>query len=142
MAEAKPPADCVFCGIVARRIPSYIVYEDAECLAFLDLFPWTRGHLLVVPKGHVDRLKDLDPTLHSALLGAVAELCRRVERLAPDCNVALNQGAGAGQIVFHLHVHIIPRYGGDQPFAAPHRPRLVESDALELVRTLASAKSP
>ena len=127
---------CVFCDIVARTVPSHIVYEDADCLAFLDLFPWTPGHLLVVPKGHVDRLRDLDPALRGPFLSAVAELCRRVERLAPDYNVAMNQGPRAGQIVFHLHAHVIPRYDGENPFAVPHRARLDDEDGRRIVAKL------
>lgn len=137
--EPDPVTDCVFCGIVARTVPSHVVYEDADCLAFLDLYPWTRGHLLVVPKRHVDRLRELPPELMGPFLGAVAELCRRVERLAPDYNVALNQGPRAGQIVFHLHAHIIPRYDGENPFAVPHRRRLDAQEAAEVVRALGAA---
>ncbi len=142
MPAPAESGDCLFCGIVARRVPAHIVHEDAHCLAFLDLFPWTRGHLLIVPKPHVDRLTDLDPALHAPFLSTVAEMCRRVERLAPDYNVALNQGAAAGQIVFHLHVHIIPRYGGDNPYAAPKRLRLDEGDAAAVVRTLSAPRGP
>jgi histidine triad (HIT) family protein len=133
--------DCIFCGIVARSLPGYIVYEDAHALAFLDLFPWTRGHLLVVPKGHVDRLTDLPKGAHGPFLSAVAEVCRRVERLAPDYNVAMNQGPAAGQIVFHLHAHIIPRYGEENPFAVPHRQRLDPTDAERLVEILRADRS-
>ncbi|MCI4340750.1 MAG: HIT family protein [Thermoplasmata archaeon] len=128
--------ECLFCAIAARRLPGHIVYEDAETVAFLDLFPWTRGHTLIVPRQHVDRLKDLPVPERAPFLGAVAEMCRRIERLAPDYNIALNQGARAGQVVFHLHVHLIPRYGEANPFVGPHRTRLEETDALELTRIL------
>jgi histidine triad (HIT) family protein len=120
MAANGGRTDCVFCEIVGGRLPAHIVYEDAGALAFLDLFPWTRGHLLVVPKRHVDRLRDLAVADHAPYLGAIAEVCRRVERLSSDYNIALNQGARAGQVVFHLHVHVIPRYGEENPFAVPH----------------------
>lgn len=112
------------------------MHEDADTFAFLDLFPWTRGHLLVVPKLHVDRLRDLPDTLYAPYFETVAELCRRVERLTPDYNLAMNQGPRAGQIVFHLHVHLIPRYGEENPFARPHRERLDEGDAKELLERL------
>lgn len=133
-----PPADepCIFCSIVTRRSPSWIVYEDATNIAFLDLFPFTRGHLLVVPKRHVARLTDLRPGEHAPYLEAIATLCRRVERLAPDYNVALNQGARAGQVIFHLHFHIIPRYDEINPFRPEPRRRLPDDEARELVARL------
>jgi len=136
------PADegkrCVFCEIVARHAPAYIVYEDATTLAFLDIFPFTRGHLLVVPKRHGARLTDLPFEDQMALIRTLDELCRRVERLALDYNLALNAGARAGQVVFHVHFHIIPRYGEGNPFRASARPALTESDAKALVTELSS----
>lgn len=133
----RPVSDCVFCGIASRAIPGHIVYEDRDFVAFLDLYPWTRGHLLVIPRGHYDRLRDLPAALHGPFLSVVAELCRRVERLTPDYNVAINQGPRAGQIVFHLHAHIIPRYDGENPFAVPHRQKLDDGDARRVVEVLA-----
>lgn len=140
MASTTPnPKPCIFCEIVARRAPAYLVYEDAEAIAFLDLFPFTRGHLLVVPKHHVPRLTDLAPEEHAPYIGALATVCRRAERLSPDYNVALNQGAAAGQIVFHLHFHVIPRYGEANPFNASNRRRLSEEEARTLVAQLSPA---
>lgn len=140
---SSPPLDadpnCVFCKIVARQAPAYLVYEDDEAIAFLDIFPFTRGHLLVVPKRHAPRLTDLPEAEHGAYLGALAKVCRRVERLSSDYNIALNQGAKAGQVVFHLHFHIIPRYGEGNPFHSRPRERLSEEAAREL-RTLLSPR--
>jgi histidine triad (HIT) family protein len=129
---------CIFCEIVAGRAPAYIVYEDPQAIAFLDLFPFTRGHLLVVPKRHVPRLTDLRNDEHADYLRALSAVCRRVERLSSDYNVAMNQGARAGQVVFHLHFHIIPRYGEANPFGRQPRVRLGEAEARELT-TLLSA---
>lgn len=129
-------APCVFCDIAARRAPSYIVYEDEETLAFLDLFPFTRGHLLVIPKTHGARLTDLPLERQTALVKTLDEMCRRSERLTPDYNVALNAGPRAGQIVFHVHFHVIPRYGESNPFHPASRERLGDAEAKELVREL------
>lgn len=134
--ETRP---CIFCEIVAGRAPAYIVYEDAEAIAFLDIFPFTRGHLLVVPKHHVPRLTDLAAEEHAPYIGALATVCRRAERLSPDYNVALNQGAAAGQIVFHLHFHVIPRYGETNPFHSAARQRLSDTEARALVAQLSPA---
>lgn len=133
--HAADPA-CVFCGIVEGRSPAYRVYEDAETVAFLDLFPFTRGHLLVVPRGHAPRLTDYSETEQAALVRTLGRMCTRVERIAPDYNVAMNAGAAAGQIVFHVHFHVIPRYGETNPFHASTRTRLAEGDARELAREL------
>ena len=106
--------DCVFCGIVAGDIPSYRVGETEQALAFLDISQLTPGHTLVVPKRHVPDLIDAE--------GALAEIAPLVEstarlleqRLEPaGLNLLQSSGAYAGQDVFHLHLHLVPRYRGD-----------------------------
>ena len=139
MVPGPDPARCVFCEIVERRSPAHILYEDATTIAFLDLFPFTRGHALVVPKRHVDRLTDLPPSDYPGFLQGLANVCRRMERLSTHYNVALNQGALAGQIVFHLHFHIIPRYGEENPFRSHPRERLLDTDARALLDELTAS---
>lgn len=129
-------ANCVFCEIAAGRAPAYRVYEDDSTVAFLDLFPFTRGHLLVIPKRHGARLTDFGDEDHIAVLRTLETMCRRAERLTPDYNVALNAGARAGQIVFHLHFHLIPRYGESNPFHRNERVRITEAEAKEVVAEL------
>ncbi|HLM70614.1 MAG TPA: HIT family protein, partial [Thermoplasmata archaeon] len=107
-------------------------------MAFLDIFPFTRGHLLVIPKRHGARLTDIPFEDQMTLIRTLDELCRRAERLSPDYNLALNAGAKAGQIVFHVHFHIIPRYGEANPFRASTRPKLEEGDARTLVSELST----
>lgn len=136
MASGPGAGGCIFCDIVAGRSPAHVIYEDATTFAFLDLFPFTRGHALVVPKRHVDRLTQLPAEDYPGLLGGLATVCRRMERLTADYNVALNQGALAGQIVFHLHFHIIPRYDEENPFRRHPRERLQDDDARALVAEL------
>lgn len=135
----EPPASgtaCIFCAIVARRSAAHVVYEDATTMAFLDIFPFTRGHLLVIPKRHGARLTDIPFDDQIALVRTLDELCRRAERLSSDYNVALNAGAKAGQIVFHVHFHIIPRYGETNPFHTTGRPALSAEEAKALVAEL------
>jgi histidine triad (HIT) family protein len=137
MAEGDGGGDhCIFCEIIARRAQSHVVYEDDRTLAFLDLFPVTRGHVLVVPKKHVDRLTDLPESEYAGFLRALAKVCRRVDRLSDHYNVSLNQGSLAGQIVFHMHFHVIPRYGEGTPQWGRPRGRLSDDDAAKLVATL------
>jgi len=127
---------CIFCDIGAHRAPAYILYEDETTAAFLDLFPFTRGHLLVIPKRHGARLTDLPFEDQTALLRTLDEICRRTERLTSDYNVALNAGAAAGQVVFHVHLHVIPRYGEANPFHPRTRVRLEDGEAQTLLREL------
>lgn len=129
-------APCIFCEIVAGRAPAHKIYEDEETLAFLDLFPITRGHTLVIPKRHVDRLTDLREDEYADLLRGLANVCRRTERLTSDYNVAVNQGRLAGQIVFHLHFHIIPRYNSPGPFATTPRSRIRDEEARTVMAAL------
>ena len=103
---------CLFCSIVAGDIPSWKVYEDEAAFAFLDISPWHVGHTLVIPKRLVDDLT-ADPTVLTEIAPAVSHVSRLlVDRLDADgLNVISSAGPVAGQEVFHLHVHLVPRYG-------------------------------
>jgi len=131
-------SDCLFCRIVAGEIPSARVYEDADAIAFLDIAPFKRGHTLVVSKRHVpNALADADvlATLAPAVTAVGALL---TERLGADgMNILTNVNEVAGQSVFHLHVHLIPRYADDPGFAALVR-RAPAADDLDAVRAALS----
>src|SRR5579859_512897 len=99
-SSSAPGPPCIFCEIVAGRAPAHKIYEDRDTVAFLDLFPITRGHALVIPKRHVDRLTELREEEYGDLFRTLATICRRTERLSRDYNVAVNQGKLAGQIVY------------------------------------------
>ena len=103
--------DCIFCKIVAGDIGSRRVYEDDVAIAFLDVGPWSRGHTLVVPREHVADLVTDPPQL--ATIGPAIDATARllVDRLRADgLNLLSSAKPVAGQEVFHLHVHLIPRY--------------------------------
>jgi histidine triad (HIT) family protein len=102
--------DCLFCKIVSGEIGSRQVYADEEAVAFLDIAPWHPGHTLVVPRRHVDDLTGPGALVEiAASIEATAALLR--EKLGCDgMNVLINQGAVAGQEVFHFHVHLVPRF--------------------------------
>lgn len=107
--------DCVFCKIVSGELPSRRIYEDDRAVAFLDIGAWHRGHALVVPKRHVPDMLTGTGTLPeiAPAIDAVARLL--MQRLAADgINVLSSSGKAAGQEVFHLHVHVVPRYA-DEP---------------------------
>ncbi len=106
---------CIFCKIVAGDIPSERVYEDDQCLAFLDIHPIAPGHTLLIPRAHYADL----PTTPHAVLAALLAATPRVAQAAMAAtggqgfNFFQFNGACAGQEVFHIHFHIIPRRPGD-----------------------------
>lgn len=111
-------SDCLFCRIVEGTVPSTKVYEDADAYAFLDIAPFKAGHTLVVSKTHVpDALADAGvlASLAPAISTVGALLTERLG--ASGLNILTNVGEVAGQSVFHLHVHLIPRYADDPGFA-------------------------
>ena len=113
MADAK--ADCIFCKIVGGKIGSSGVYEDAHVLAFLDVNPASKGHLLVIPKKHYEQITDIPDTELAHLAKATRELSRalRTSTKCDGCNIIQNNGKAAGQLIFHSHFHIIPRFKDD-----------------------------
>lgn len=120
---------CIFCAIVAGHAESSRVFEDEHVLAFMDIRPMTRGHLLVIPKPHASNLAELDPGLAGPIFAAAQQLAAavRASPLRPDgVNFFLADGAAAGQEVFHVHLHVLPRFRGDGfglrgSFSWPHR---------------------
>lgn len=106
-------SDCIFCKIVAGEIPSRKIYEDDDIIAFHDINPAAPVHFMVVPKLHVASLEACDQS-HQALLGKILLLAPRLAKeqgLQDGFKTVINTGRGGGQIVFHLHVHVI---GGDK----------------------------
>ena len=106
-------AGCIFCQIAAGSVTAEVVYDSPEAIAFLDRFPAARGHTMVVPKLHAATLLDLDDGAVGGLFLAVKTVLHKVDAaLRPTAfHVGWNHGAAAGQHVFHLHVHILPRFG-------------------------------
>lgn len=106
---------CIFCEIIKGNIPCYKVYEDNDCIAFLDISQATIGHTLVVPKNHYKNILDIDDELSSKLFKVVSELSKKICKAlnVENVNIVNNNGALAGQSVEHFHIHIIPRYEND-----------------------------
>ena len=107
--------DCIFCKIIAGEIPSATVYEDDDVKAILDVNPAARGHVIVLPKKHAADVYSLpDEDLSKAI--CVAKKIAIAIKEAYGCdgvNIIQNNGEAAGQTVFHLHIHVIPRFEGD-----------------------------
>lgn len=107
------PADCFFCS----RPETEILAENDLAIAFLDKFPSNEGHTLIVPKRHVAGLFEATDEEMAGIWELLKEVKEKIdEQFAPDgYNVGVNVGEAAGQTVFHLHIHVIPRYKGDVP---------------------------
>jgi histidine triad (HIT) family protein len=106
---------CVFCRIVAGELPSAKLYEDAHCLVIMDIRPILRGHALVLPKVHCEGLLDAPPGIFEPMLEAARRCAAAIVKAtgAEAFNIFQANGAVAGQTVFHLHLHILPRRRGD-----------------------------
>jgi len=109
------PNDCVFCKIIAGRIPSSKVYEDDSIIAFLDIAPVNPGHTLIVPKVHYPDFLSTPPKLATQMLAVLWRIVPAVLKVtkAPAFNVGINNGRAAGQLVDHVHFHLMPRHKGD-----------------------------
>jgi histidine triad (HIT) family protein len=107
--------ECIFCSIVAGIIPHYTVYHDKHVLAFLDIEPRAKGHTVVIPRVHAENVFDLDPGSFGVFAQSLRKSVDRVQEvIQPDgYNIGWNEGSAGGQVVSHLHVHIIPRWKGD-----------------------------
>lgn len=103
--------DCVFCKIVAKEIPALVVYDDDKIMAFLDVNPRFEGHTIIIPKQHAETLTDLDDETAAHLFVVVKKVAEDIkEKLGVEAfNLGNNNGEQAGQVVKHLHIHIIPR---------------------------------
>ena len=123
--------DCIFCKIVAADLPATIVDHDARTVAFMDISPATRGHVLVIPRAHSADLHEIDCEDLKAVVATAQRVAGRVrDRLGADGVNLLNcSGAGAWQTVFHFHVHVIPRYEAD-PLRLPWVPAPGDADEI------------
>lgn len=112
---AQKEKNCIFCGIAGKAIGALVVYENQGAVAFLDVHPRSPGHTLVVPKMHTPALPDVPDEALLFLAQAVKEVARRlVPALGADgLTIGINQGEASGQVVEHVHVHLIPRFKGD-----------------------------
>ncbi len=126
--------DCIFCKVLAGEIPSEPIYEDDHAIAVMDINPWTRGHAVVFPRRHAANLFEIeDDELQHVAVAAKRVATKMRDGL--DCdgvNLLQSNGKAAWQTIFHLHVHVIPRYDGD-PLQLPVRPQQATPDELAAV---------
>jgi histidine triad (HIT) family protein len=132
--------NCIFCKILAGEIPATIVAEDERTVAFMDINPATRGHVLVIPREHAEDLLSVGPDdLRAVAVASQRQAALAKERLGADgINLVNSCGALAWQTVFHFHMHVIPRYVDDPlqlPWTpAPGDPEEIVAAAQELMR--------
>ena len=107
--------DCVFCKIVSGDIPSNTIYENSEFKVIMDASPAAKGHVLVLPKEHYKDIYDIDAETAGKLFQLAAVVARALKEVlnCDGLNILQNNGVIAGQTVFHYHMHLIPRYEGD-----------------------------
>ncbi|PID44007.1 MAG: HIT family protein [Gammaproteobacteria bacterium] len=106
----------MFCNIAAKNEPSVVVHEDDDCLAFMDIYPLGKGHVLVVPKQHATRLEELGNSTQGHLFdiaNKIIEAQRKAGFGQEGTNLLINDGKAANQTIPHVHIHLIPRKSGD-----------------------------
>ncbi|MCE7741357.1 MAG: HIT family protein [Candidatus Heimdallarchaeota archaeon] len=126
--------DCLFCKIVRGEMPSHTLYEDEEVKVFLDIFPVSKGHSLVIPKKHYEQIIDV-PEEEMAFLKKLPEISKKLKEVteATGLNVVQSNGKDAGQVIGHVHFHLIPRFPEDGIMKLPAQSELDESVAKEIL---------
>ena len=131
---------CIFCKIVSKEIPTKILVETESCIGFLDAFPLAKGHALVIPKRHYEKLQDLPININTEVFSTVHSLISKVDSLTGATLVAVHNGKQSGQEIPHVHVHLIPRSEDDSAGAVhsmfSKKPDLSESEIEELCSKL------
>lgn len=105
--------DCIFCKIVRGEVPCDKIYEDDHVVAFLDIAPVNKGHTLVVPKKHTENMLTASADTFAIVMKTVQKVVLALEKYADGVNIYVNNKKAAGQVVDHLHVHVIPRFDDD-----------------------------
>ncbi|MEM3030631.1 MAG: HIT family protein [Candidatus Micrarchaeia archaeon] len=133
--------ECIFCKIAARQIPADVVYEDEKYIAFLDINPAAKGHSLVVPKKHTSDIHDMEEPELSLFAGVVQRVARAIKEVTKcdGINIVMNNGRTAGQIIFHAHCHVVPRFHADGISFRVPRARYAEGEAAEVARKVLEA---
>jgi len=125
---------CVFCKIVDGSIPSYKIYEDQTCLAFLDISQVTLGHCLVIPKKHFENIFEIDEKTASILFENVVKIAKMLKQNlnVENINILNNNGKLAYQSVIHFHIHLIPRSENDNFTISFPTNKLTQTEFIEL----------
>ena len=130
--------DCIFCKIANGEIPSACIYENKEFRVILDVGPATRGHVLILTKGHYDNIFEIDAETAGRLFSLASVVARAMKKTlnCDGMNILQNNGTIAGQTVFHFHLHLIPRYEGDQVKVTWPQGEISDDEKTELVNKI------
>jgi|TARA_B100001540_G_scaffold280275_1_gene269569 histidine triad (HIT) family protein len=124
--------DCIFCKIIAKEIPAKILYEDEDTISFLDAFPVTKGHTLVIPKQHFPQIQDMSSKINEKLFKTLHKMISKVDSVKGSTLVLIHNGKDSGQEIMHVHVHLIPRGSDDSgdslDVAFHNKPKFSESE--------------
>ena len=133
-------ADCLFCAIVAGELPATVIASDERAIAIMDINPATRGHALVIPRAHSQDIHDIGAEDLAAVIALAQLVAGRARRHlgAEGVNLMHSAGRAAWQTVFHFHIHVIPRYGGD-PLVLPWVPAPGDGDEIAAAAAALSA---
>ncbi|MDC0203868.1 HIT domain-containing protein [Candidatus Nitrosopelagicus sp.] len=101
--------DCIFCKIISKEIPAKILYEDDDTISFLDAFPITKGHTLVIPKKHFPQIQDMPENVNQKLFDTVHKIIPKTDSVKGSTLVLIHNGKESGQEIMHVHIHLIPR---------------------------------
>ncbi len=136
--------DCIFCKIVNKQAEATIVYEDAHTLAFLDVHPLNPGHTLVIPKKHYANMLEMPVEEAGRVFVSVAKVMRGVEHASSADGISIGQsnGRAASQEVFHMHVHIIPRFNHEMMGGFPNRKQMQRLELEQIGRKIKAAIGP
>lgn len=131
--------DCIFCKILKNEIPSSTVYEDDKFRGIMDIAPINKGHVILLAKEHTANLLEAEDELLSAALPAVKKVAQAVKKTVgcDGINILQNNGEVAGQTIFHLHFHVIPRYKQDGVKLPPPKDIYADGEAAELAKKIA-----
>lgn len=105
--------DCIFCKIISGEIPSKFLKETAHSVSFLDAYPLAKGHTLVIPKKHHQKIQDMPDVENTDLFLLVSEMASKVDTMTGSTLIAIHNGKQAGQEIPHVHVHLVPRSDDD-----------------------------
>ena len=105
--------DCIFCKIAKKEIPAKIVTETEKSIAFLDTFPLSRGHTLIIPKHHYEKVQDVTVDDNTDLFETLHKVISKVDKITGSTLLAIHNGKGSGLEIPHVHVHLIPRQPDD-----------------------------
>jgi histidine triad (HIT) family protein len=136
--------ECIFCDIVKGTVPESVVYYDEKVLAFMDIQPVNPGHVLVIPKVHASGLPDLDEETGAHMFKVGMRVANAVKRSGVKCegvNLLLSDGRAAFQEILHVHLHIIPRFEGDNLHIGFGRQYRLKPERNELDRIAAKIRS-